>query len=301
VADRGSYFSRLFVKFAEIIGAAVATAISGYLVAHLSGYLPTQLSSLLPLRAPAPAAVESAPGNAGASKVVPVGLPAQPAPPSSGDTAEQRLPPQQDAGVSAGQSVKKSAKATPQHKHGKSEATKADTTVTTTSTESKPREGEDEESVEARVRAALANVDASRPASTEAPPRRGDMPGPATGVPPRPVEALPVAPGVTPQPVPQASLQSPPMQSVPAEAAPVQTAPAPSAPIQVAPPQADPLTTVEIKSRPVATVDTAPAPEQPPPPPEERNVLSALKHMLPEFRRSSTPDEAPRPPAPVGE
>jgi ribonuclease E len=324
VADKGSYFSRLFVKFAEILAAAVATAISGYLVAHLNGYLPAQLSSLFPSRAPAPVAVQSALGNVGVSKVAPASLPAPPAPSSTADTAEQRVSPQQDAGAAAGQSVKRSARAASLHKHGKGEAakeankeankeaakeaTKAETTATTTTTDSKARESEDDESVAERVRAALANVDANRPAPAE-PPRRGDMPGPAaTGVPLRPVD---MSPSVAPQPVPQASLQPLPIQSVPAQTAPVQSAPAQSAPIQSAPiqsapvqaaplQQADPLTTVEIKSRPVATVDT-PAPVQPPPPPEERSVLSALKHILPDFRRSSTPDEAPRPPAPIGE
>jgi hypothetical protein len=34
-----SYFSRFLVKFIEIIAAGLATAVSGYLIAHLSGAL----------------------------------------------------------------------------------------------------------------------------------------------------------------------------------------------------------------------------------------------------------------------
>jgi hypothetical protein len=34
-----SYFSRFFLKFVEIITAGLATAVSGYLIAHLSGVL----------------------------------------------------------------------------------------------------------------------------------------------------------------------------------------------------------------------------------------------------------------------
>ena len=39
VPEKPSYFSRFALKFAEILGAGIATAVSGYLVAHLGGYL----------------------------------------------------------------------------------------------------------------------------------------------------------------------------------------------------------------------------------------------------------------------
>ncbi len=309
MADKGSYFSRFFVKIVEIVAAAVATAVSGYLVAHLSGYFPSQLSGFLPsqTQSPVPATVSIAPRESSVAKTAPASSPAQPAPSVSADTAEQRPAPQQDAGASITQAVKKSAKAAPARKSGKGDANKADTTATATTTiESRPRGGEDEESVEARVRAALANVDANRPASAEVPPRKADMPGPAvTMAPARPADGSPAAPSVAampraadlaPQPVPQASLASPAVPS-----APVQSATVPPAAGQPAPLQPDPLTAVEIKSRPVVTVDTTPAPEASPPPPEERSVLSVIKHMLPDFRRPSTTDEVPRPPAPVPE
>jgi len=37
--DNVSYFSRFFLKFVEIIAAGLATAVSGYLIAHFSGVL----------------------------------------------------------------------------------------------------------------------------------------------------------------------------------------------------------------------------------------------------------------------
>ena len=42
MAEKGSFISRFFYKLLEIMGAAVATAVSGYLVAHLGGFLPSQ-------------------------------------------------------------------------------------------------------------------------------------------------------------------------------------------------------------------------------------------------------------------
>jgi hypothetical protein len=75
------------------------------------------------------------------------------------------------------------------------------------------------------------------------------------------------------------------------------------APVQPIAPQQQPdaLTTVEIKSRPVATIDSAPAPEAAPQQQEDRGVLSVFKRILPDLRRPASTDEAPRPPAGVGE
>jgi hypothetical protein len=74
------------------------------------------------------------------------------------------------------------------------------------------------------------------------------------------------------------------------------------APVQSTPSQQpDALTTVEIKSRPVATIDPATAPEAAPQQQEERGVLSVFKRILPDLRRPASTDEAPRPPASVGE
>jgi len=53
VADKGSYFSRFTLKLVEMVAAGIATAVSGYLVAHLGGYMFAS--------APTPAAVQVAP------------------------------------------------------------------------------------------------------------------------------------------------------------------------------------------------------------------------------------------------
>ena len=60
VPEKPAYFSRFALKFAEILGAGIATAVSGYLVAHLGGYLSW------PAKAPAPTVAIEAPagGNA---------------------------------------------------------------------------------------------------------------------------------------------------------------------------------------------------------------------------------------------
>jgi hypothetical protein len=358
VAEKGSFISRFFYKLLEIMGAAVATAVSGYLVAHLGGFLPSQT------RTPTPPAVAVAPSERPVPKSVPANaLASQPAPPQAAQSAAAPASPdtdhltgqrQQETTGSAAQPVRKTAKAPPAQpqprKSGKPEtataATEASRPRETTeakpreaaeakprepteakpreATEAKPREAEDKESVEARVRAALANVDANRPAPADVPPRRGDNQGPAAqprpaetspnttaAIPPRPLDPPPasVGPGVQPRSADLGSpAQQPTVQPAAIQSSATQTtAPTPAAPLQVAPVQPTPsqqpdaLTTVEIKSRPVATIDPATAPEAAPQQQEERGVLSVFKRILPDLRRPASTDEAPRPPAPVGE
>ena len=55
VSDDISYFSRFLVKFVEIIAAGLATAASGYLIAHLTGALSPP--------APAAAVIQVAPST----------------------------------------------------------------------------------------------------------------------------------------------------------------------------------------------------------------------------------------------
>src|SRR5262249_5931237 len=92
-----SYFSRFFVKFVEIVAAGLATAVSGYLIAHLSGAFSP------PTQAPSAAAIQSSPSaqapSAAASQSSPnaQSVSAQPISPTSGDTNEQRVAPQQEA------------------------------------------------------------------------------------------------------------------------------------------------------------------------------------------------------------
>ena len=329
VADKGSYFSRFVGKVTEIVAAAVATAVSGYLVAHLSGYLPPQFNSFLPSRSAGPATIQTAPNASTASKTAP-SAPAQPAqaaappPAASVEATDQRAqqsevgaqPAKRTAKESAKEAAKESAKAAAARKRGKGDKTE---TAIATAPENKARDGEDPESVEARVRAALANVDANRPAPAAVlpaaiPPRPVDS---SAGTPPRPLE-LPPNPTATTAPPRSADLAPPTVSAPPlSPAPPIQSAPslpppAPSGAQTVAVPpaatpasaaQPDAQTSVEIKSRPIATIDsTAPAPEQPAPPPEERGLFSAIKHILPDLRRpAGNTDEAPRPPAPVGE
>jgi hypothetical protein len=337
VADKGSYFSRFVGKVTEIVAAAVATAVSGYLVAHLSGYLPPQFNSFLPSRSAGPATIQTAPNASTASKTAP-SAPAQPAqaaapPPAASVEATDQRAQQSEVGAqpakraakesakeaakeSAKEAAKESAKAAAARKRGKGDKTE---TAIATAPENKARDGEDAESVEARVRAALANVDANRPAPAAVlpaaiPPRPVDS---SAGTPPRPLE-LPPNPTATTAPPRSADLAPPTVSAPPlSPAPPIQSAPslpppAPSGAQTVAVPpaaapasaaQPDAQTSVEIKSRPIATIDsTAPAPEQPAPPPEERGLFSAIKHILPDLRRpAGNTDEAPRPPAPVGE
>ena len=223
MAEKGSFISRFFYKLLEIMGAAVATAVSGYLVAHLGGFLPSQTHA--PTRRGCGRA-ERAPGSkecsgerasepacdAAAGDAV-RGRPASP------DADHRTGQPQQEATGSATQPVRKTAKAPPAQpqprKPGKSEtaATEANRPRETTeakpreaaeakpreATEAKPREAEDKESVEARVRAALANVDANRPAPADVPPRRGDNPGAAAQ--PRPAETSPNTTAIPPRPL----------------------------------------------------------------------------------------------------
>ena len=323
MAEKGSFISRFFYKLLEIMGAAVATAVSGYLVAHLGGFMPSRT------QAPTPPAVAVAPSEQHhpAAKVVPANAPASqpatspqpiqstaaPAPPEAPDHKAQSQPDTTGSAQASRKGANSKAAAAPARKSGKSEtvATEANRSRETPdaksretaeakpreTTDTKPREAEDKESVAAQVRAALANVDAGHPAPS-AQPRPGETPpNTPAAFPPRPLDppTASVGPGVQPR---SADLSSPTQQPT----APAQPTPLQVAPVQPTPPQQpDALTSVEIKSRPVATIDTTSAPEAAPPPQEERGVLSVFKRILPDLRRPASSDEAPRPPASVGE
>jgi hypothetical protein len=253
VSGEVSWFSRFFGKFTEVIAIGLATAASGYLVAHLGGLLSS----------PAPTAIQIAPTAGGVS-----GKPlAEPIPPVSAEAKEQRVAP--PAPLPAQRTVS-TAKAVPPPKHMKTD---------TTATESKPR---DEKSVEARVRAALANIDANPSAPPVVPPYQANVgPGPAAlGAQPRPVDG-PFAVDIVPV-VPRAADQP--------------------RPLQQAPVQHGPLTAVERKSPPVAAVQVLPVPY--PAPVEENNGFSAsgqiISDTLPPYPPPEPTGEVPRPPMPVG-
>jgi hypothetical protein len=360
VAEKASFFSRFFYKMLEIMGAAVATAVSGYLVAHLGGFLPSQNQArtapevvAVPSERSAP---KSMPANPPASATVPqptqsVAVPPLPearptsAPPDSTGSASQTVvrktkgqPPVRKSGKpeTAATEPSRPHETTDAKPESKPEAKPRDSIEAKLreTTEAKPRDAvevkprdpaeaksrdpetkardaEDKESVEARIRAALANVDANRPAGT-APARPAEVsPGATAAIPAHPLESPSTSPnagGSAGQPPraadlgsagqqPTASPQSPAVQSA-VSAAPAQAGP----PQPITPQQPEALTTVEIKSRPVATVEAQRPPESAP---EEKGVFSVIKHILPDFSRpASNPasnDETPRPPAAVGD
>jgi hypothetical protein len=152
MSGENSCFSRFLVKFVEVSAAGLATAISAYALAHLGGLLP---SSTTPTSAPA-TAVQVSPI---ASKVA-EGLRAKPTPPAAAAAVNKQSPAQQqDTDATVAQPARKAAKdakALPPRKH-----TKTDTSVA----EKEPR---GQTSAEALARAALANVDANRPAPNDA-------------------------------------------------------------------------------------------------------------------------------------
>jgi hypothetical protein len=328
VAER-SFISRFFYKLLEITGAAVATAVSGYLVAHLGGFLPsrTQAPPTSPAVVVAPSehpVAKSVSTNAPAKEPAAAPQPSQsaaaptPALPDADRRAAQTPP---DATGLAAQPARKTSYAktatTPPRKSTKPEtattASEAKTsegkpleakTSEAKTSEGKPREADDKDSVEARVKAALANVDANHPPAADASSRRENQ-----SAQPRPVDTVPRTTAAIPPQPRSADLGSPAQQPItqPAttQSPAAETPPAPvqATPVQpTQPQQPDALTSVEIKSRPVAAIDTLPeAPEAAPPQEEDKGVLSIFKHILPDLRRPASTDEAPRPPAPVGQ
>jgi len=264
------------MKFVEVIGAGIATAITGYLIAHLGGFLP----------APAPAALQSAPSVSTISKtsifkssraqpVAPVATNADAKEPA----AKPAAGPSRDANAPAAQPARATAAATATPLPARKSATDIG------AIESKPR---DAESVEEQVRAALAKVDAMRPRPPEPAAQQLEISPatPAVAIQPRPAEpavgsiaAVPPAAAIAPQLAPQ----------------PAQLAPVPL-----------PLGTVEIKSQPVADVAATPTPPAPDnaqaSAPEDKGILATLK-KIPDMLRpaSGATTTPPRPPLPVGQ
>src|SRR5262245_15057698 len=289
MSGESSYFSRFFVKFVEVSAAGLASAICAYLLAHFGGLLTAS---------PPVTAAQVGP----TASETPESRRAQPSPP-----VEQASAPQRNTDGAVGQpALKKDAKVALPRKR-----TKTDTSVT----EKEPHQ----KSAEALARAALANVDANRPAPPDSPigPGPSDPPAPAdiqsrrANVPPRqtdvgppqPMAAPPRAGGIEVAPH-AADVQPQPAEISAATGANVQ----PSA-RAVRP---DPLTPAGIQSRPLAAVDPLSsraeppleisAPQQPPTADQDKGVFSALKR-IPDLLRPDPPapiGETPRPPMPVG-
>ena len=361
VPDKPSYVSRFALKFAEILGAGLATALSGYLVAHLGGYLPW------PNKAPAPtAAVEALPSGGSKTAVHPRTRAAlgsaeddihaaaahddhgkEPAPGKaveiSAPATAAAAPPVDDEKHSRGASAshkavsearaakpapRETAKAKAHEEEAKAHETaeakaREEEAKTHETAEAKARE---EEAVEEQVRAALANVDASRPqpAAPLMPPLAAS-PMPQTPAIPQPQPLIaPTNPGVTataPGPasttptvaVPRAVPPQPLDTQKAAAVGPMAPSASVAAPIRQSPAEPSPLSTVEIKSLPVAgvaeTSSAAPASAQTDDQPDgktketNKGFFSAITH-LPDMLRADAPDsgnEPPRPPLPVGQ
>jgi hypothetical protein len=280
VPGEASFLSRFTLKFVEIVAAGVATAVSGYIVAHLSGFFP----------GPAPAALQAPALQAAPS----LNAAARPTTPVSVDTEALRLAPQPDLKPAAVAPARATADVTltPLRKPVAVEPSVPETkpheaaeTKPHDAAETKPRSTE---SLEAQVRAALAKGDSAKPAPAvqsrqaaipvDVP--RGSPPAEAQ---PRPPEAATGAIAVTPRA---------------ADAAP-----------QQAPVLAEPPAAVEIKTLPVAGVD-APVPEPAPQTqaeaqPAGNDFFSAIRHipdfLSPESHPQVPADKAPRPPMPVGQ
>ena len=338
MAGSGSYFSRIMMKSVEIVAAAVATTISGYLIAHFSGYL----ASSVPLPAAIHAPITSTSGVSASQPARPVqaSVSAQPIVPGSADIGQPHSAPPREVTPPA-RSTANAAPAVSPRKRGVTDTSAADGKLRdaelvegsasaqdvtppqparstanaapavsprkrgvtdTSAAESKQREAE---SVEARVRAALAKVDSTRPVQSAVPPRQADVSAmpPAIVPPPRAAENAPgpVA-AVSRTPDPAAVLVTPRTPDpVTVGAVPRAADPLPP-PAQQPPVQSEPLTTVEIKSRPIASVDASP-PQPPAAEEEDKGLFSAIKR-IPDLLRSDTPppsNEAPRPPMPVGD
>lgn len=287
-----SFLSRFTMKFIEVLAAGVATAVSGYVIAHLTGY-----SSAPPVPAPAvvaaPAAAYSGtPQQASAetSRLVP-----QPDTKAQESKAQESKAPESKAQDSKPQESKNVPARVADTKPVDAKA------IDLKAAEAKPADAKPAatkpDPVEATVRAALAKIDAS--AQTKA-----DATKPAGQAAPAAVASVPAtAAPMTTASVPPATPAPPVATAATAAAQPVGQ-PLPILPVPPA---------VEIKSLPVATVDGSSPPEeaqasaepeaQPDTPSAAPNIFTAIKH-IPEMLRADKPlpdDRAPRPPMPIGQ
>ena len=262
-----SYCSRFFAKFVEIIGAGLASAITAYLLAHFGGGLLYATPASAPV---APIASEVAESRR-----------AQPIPVvAAAPVNERRTVPQKDTDAPAAQLAPnggKEAKTLPLRKH-----TKTDTSVA----EKEPR---GQKSVEVLTRAALANIDANRPAPVDAPIGSGlnHTNAPVDGTQTRQASVTPRQADVGPRPV-----EIPSRAAAINAAQPVQPRPAAGTNLQPGSP--------EVR----ASVDPQPSSAAPQPASADldEDVFSALKR-IPDLLRPDPPTatgEAPRPPMPVG-
>jgi hypothetical protein len=285
----GEFVSRFTTKFVEIVGAGIATAITGYLIAHVGGYFSQPAPSAPATPAVvhmAPAAVQMAPpavAAANAPAIAPVSIAPVSIAPVSMNPAPQPAAAKPEASPPAAQPAR---------------------TATAPQGEPVPAAKPQSASIEAEVRAALAKVDALRRPARDARPRQ---------VPAAPSTAAAVAPPIdapTGAAAPRAAAAAPQPQQAQPQQAPVQQSAVQQAPVQQSPIQLAPPVPVEISSHPIASVDAAAA--QPRVEAEaqpqaqdsgDKDIFSVFK-LNTERLRSSAPvpaDQAPRPPLPVGQ
>jgi len=235
-----SFVSRFAAKFVEIIVAGLATAVSGYLIAHLSGAFSS--SSTGPT--PSAAVIEVTPSTSMLST-----MPQSMAPISTNSNARVPTPqqaptPQQEVNAGratqSGPAVSDTAKPEVTRKHIEKAASAADSNRHQTS-------------LLDRVRAALANVDANRKERLDVPPHQGDLPITAT---PRPITTSTIDAAASPARVDAAEHRSEPPQDAPI--------------------QPNPLPSVEIKSRPTSEAQSSPAPSLE----KDSGAFSNLEQML---------------------
>ena len=353
MADGVSYFSRFTVKFTEILAVGMATAVSGYLIAHVSGFLSSPAPSpILPapnagevtVNHPAPPSAGAVTVNNPAAPSLPVqsaspGQPAPPAPRVSTEANESHAAPSEEIATPAKPPARPTVSAAPARKRGAHDTGTAESKPSESAekprdaAQAKPREPaekprdtaetkphepaekprdtaegkptgdgkpRDWESVEARVRAALANAGANRPATADAPPRQADVPQPPPGVTVQPPPAVAVQPR---------TIEDPSVANASAAPSAASSEPPIAAAVPQAPSKPEPLPAVEIKSRPVADVEAVPpaqaaaAPAEAETQGEPTDLVSAIR-KLPEILRNDKPvpaGEAPRPPMPVGQ
>lgn len=358
VPEKPAYFSRFALKFAEILGAGIATAVGGYLVAHVGAYLSSPSPTSAPTitveapangtakpaerarnRVTASAPVESDPHAASAhedrgKETRPAAKPAEASAPTSTATAQpadsddkrsrgavaSRKPPA-DAHA-AKPALKETAETKP--------APKETADAKPSSKETADAKAREEAAVEDQVRAALANVDASRTPSPNTPTAPAAAPPPQTAAIPQPQPipapsnaAAPASTGTTSAsaaptlPVPAAAPTSPPLDLENAAAANATATTAPAAAsvsAQQAPAEPGPLTTVEVKSLPVAgvgeTSQSAQGMAQADNTPDgkakseaDKGFFSTIAHLPDILRANAHPPAGapPRPPMPVGE
>jgi hypothetical protein len=298
-SDDVPYFSRFLTKFLEIFAAGLATAVSGYLIAHLAGALSS------PTPAPVGTAIQVAPNAGAVSSGPPVKSPPAPV---SADTSEQHAAPVQEAsapadarpaqGTEPAHADPAKAVVAPKHsetdKHLETDKHSETTSAAASAAESKRDQQENkraQDAVLARIRAALANNNAKRINPSDRPQPQGNGPRPTAtiGSQSPSVDDRPAAASGTSASPNSAKAAPPPAQQQVQQ--PVQL------PVQQPPSEPTPLTTVEIPSRPVANVQTAPA--SAPTSQDDTGMFSGLDRLRHDPLAAS--EEAPRPPMPVGQ